>query len=161
MNDPWLTPFDRTVQPGLDKIMAHHADGHTTILRPRRSSSITPGPEDEELIPAVVAPCVPALALGIIATGVEPFSTPFAIGDVVDMTPDSATGTAPLTYEWRIGGVLRSSVETYSYTVEDADITAKDEFGVGIVTFELTVKNSCNEEGSIVSGSISAQGTPP
>lgn len=159
MKGPWSTPFDRTVQPGLRRNMIQQADGHTTILRPRRFAGVTMPPEDEGPTPPVSAPvCIPVVYDFVAYT---PLETPLEVGHVYEFTW-GGTGTAPITQIWYLNGVAMSTTLAFTFVLQDGDIQDKDEFGLGRIQVRVELTNACGEDGTpLDSGYRSAQGTPP
>ncbi len=155
MKGPWPTPFDYDVQPGLRVKMSQQSDGHTTILRPRPESGVTPPAwgEGDEALPALA--CIPVTVTALTAT---PLTNPYDIGDPI-LFSATYTGTSPISYFWRVnGGSPRATTATFPYTVLDDDIIGKDPSGLGHFTIIIAVSNACGVDST--RHDYPAQGTP-
>jgi hypothetical protein len=160
MNGAWSTPFDETVQPGLRPRMVQHADGHTTILRPRRSHGVTPPAAEDEALSYLTPPAPPCDPVSVSGLTSDPLDDPLQLG-VLYTYSALVSGTEPITYNWLYNSAPVATTPTFSRVLEDGDILGKDPTGLGGVFVRLEVENACGEDSTSEFGFFIAQGTPP
>lgn len=99
----------------------------------------------------------------------NPESAIYSIGDIITFTIDyDFEPTQPVTpiewYKWNntLGEfVLFGANDPQQYTVQDADIFAKNGLGLGLIRFRVDAYNRCSPLPSSRQETYQAQGTPP
>lgn len=142
----YLSPLGVGWPASMGPSMSVQSDGDTAIIRQRPAvnfgskdgSSGSSGPRS-----TVEPPCVPVQVSTVDAS---PFTDPFSVGDNITLSHD-ASGTAPITQEWYVAGVMVATTATYNFTIDISQVVNIDPVTlIGQIFVYVKTFNACGED---------------